>query len=87
MRKLLFSILLVINLTNTFGQNLNEEKYRFAKEVFNSNQYRKDNYPSFQENIQLVADNSYQFGEKIITVSIENKSYEILFKREYLILM
>jgi hypothetical protein len=81
MRKLLFSILLVINLTNTFGQNLNEEKYRFAKEVFNSNQYRKDNYPSFQENIQLVADNSYQFGEKIITVSIENKSYEMLFKK------
>lgn len=81
MRKLLFSILLVINLTNTFGQKLNEEKHRFAKEVFNSNKYKKGNHQKFGQNIQLVGNNGYRFGEKIITVSIENKSYEIFFKK------
>lgn len=80
MKNLLFLLLFTINLTNSFGQNLNKEKYRFAKEVFNSKQYKKDNYPRFQQNIQLVG-NSYQFEEKIITVSIENKSYEMLFKK------
>ncbi|WDO12842.1 hypothetical protein MH928_16145 [Flavobacterium sp. WW92] len=81
MKKLLLLILLTINLTNTFGQNTNEEKYRFAKEVFNSKKYKKDNYPRFQQNIQLVGDSTYQFGEKILTLSIENKSYEKLFKK------
>lgn len=81
MKNLLLLILLTINLTNAFGQNRSEEKYRFANEVFNSSKYKKGSYPRFQQNIQLVGENSYQFGEKIITVSIENKSYEMLFKK------
>jgi len=81
MKNLLVILLFTINLTSTFGQNRSEEKYRFAKEVFNSSKYKKGNYPRFQQNIQLVGENSYQFGEKNITVSIENKSYEILFKK------
>lgn len=81
MKTLLLLLLLTINPTSTFGQNRSEEKYRFAREVFNSKQYKKGNYPRFQQNIQLVEDNSYQFGEKIITVSIEDKSYEMLFKK------
>jgi len=81
MKNLLLLILLSLNLTSSFGQNPKEEKYRFTKEVFNSNQYKKSNYPRFQQNIQLVGENNYQFGEKIITVTIENKSYEMLFKK------
>jgi len=79
--KNLLLILLTINLTNSFGQSTDEEKYRFAKEVFNSKKYKKDSYPRFQQNIQLVGDSTYQFGEKILTLSIENKSYEKLFKK------
>lgn len=81
MKKLLLLILFTINATNTFGQNTNEAKYRFAKEVFNSTKYKRGNYPRFQQNIQLVRDSNYQFGEKILNISIENKSYEMLFKK------
>lgn len=79
--KNLLLILLIINLTNSFGQSQDEAKYRFAKEVFNSTKYKKDNYPRFQKNIQLIGNESYQFGEKILNISIENKSYEMLFKK------
>ena len=81
MRILLLSILLLINVTSIFGQNLEEGKYRFAKEVFNSSKYKKGNYPKFQKNIEFIGNNTYKFGEKTITISIENKRYETLFKK------
>lgn len=79
MKKLLILILFSIYLTNSFGQNLDEEKYRFAKDVFNSDDYKKNSYPRFQQNIQSVGNNIYQFGEKTLTLDIENKNYEKLF--------
>jgi hypothetical protein len=81
MRTLLLSILLTINFTKIFGQNIDEGKYRFAKDVFYSKKYKKENYLRFQKNIELIGNNTYKFGDKILAVSIENKSYETLFKK------
>lgn len=70
---------MIFGLNQSFGQENDSVKYKFAKEAFD-NYYTKTNYEKYENGVQKIDSNTYKFGDKIIVVEIENGKYETLFQ-------
>src|SRR5690606_23459658 len=81
MRPLLLIFLLILNYDSIFGQNLDDGKYQFSRELFKSDKYKKSSYAPFKGKIKVISKNTYKFGEKVLSIHCENKSYELIFKK------
>lgn len=73
------TIIFLLTLTNIFGQNLADPKYRFAIEVFKSEKYRKNDYEKYSKQVNVVGNSYYNFGDKSLKISLENSKYEKFF--------
>ncbi len=80
MRTLLITIFLFISVQKTLGQDANDRKFEFAKEVFNSRIYQQKDYPKFSKKIEILENGAYKFGNKFLTIELEDKKLEKLFK-------
>ena len=92
MKTVIIILLILSSFVNSYGQNLNEIKYRFAKDVFKSDKYEKCNYDRFTEKIDLInsvtdsfsdttlTSHTYQFGDKTITVRNVSPDLRLIFE-------
>jgi hypothetical protein len=81
MKNLYLFILFLSNLQILFGQEGNINIYRNAKEIVDSKHYKKNNYSRFDKEIIILESEVYQYGEKYLKISLENKEYENIFKK------
>jgi hypothetical protein len=81
MKKLLLTILFGISISSVFGQELNEVKYQFAKDIFNSEKYTKTDYQRFSDKIELIENDTYKFGDKLLKVEIDNEHFRKIFEK------
>jgi hypothetical protein len=72
-------LLVTLVLVHAYGQKASEQSYEFEIEVFNSSKYKKNHYAKFQGIILSKGKNTYQFGDKFLTLSIDNEDYLKLF--------
>jgi len=61
-----------------FGQ---EAKYQFSQELFASDKYIRTRYERFPGEIVMLDSDTYKFGEKTIKISLEDKRYEVIFRK------
>ena len=80
MRTLLLTNLVLLNIQIINSQNRKDEKYRFAKEAFKSENYKYQDYPKYDNEIIKLENNTYQFGDKFLTIELEKSVYENIFK-------
>jgi hypothetical protein len=79
--KTLLTILLTVCFINLFGQNSDDNKYRFPKTVFKSDLYKPATYQRFDGEIKKVSENFYKFGDKTLKVALEDTTISEIFKR------
>ena len=70
-------LLLSFLLTQTYGQS---SKYQFAKDVF-KNEYKKQNLERFDGKVEKLDENTFRYGEKVLTVYSEDKSLITIFSK------
>jgi hypothetical protein len=92
MKTIIIILLTLSSFMNFYGQNLSEIKYRFAKDIFKSDQYKKCNYDRFTEKIDLIdsvtdsfsdtilTSYTYQFGDKTINVRNVSPDLRLIFE-------
>lgn len=78
---LLGAQILVFTFYRSFGQDFSEDKYQFAKEVFQSGKYKRSEFPLFKDKITLVENGYYLFGKKVINVELDDKQFQEIFIR------
>jgi hypothetical protein len=79
MKSSIITIFLIVSAATLFGQG-NEAKYKFATDVFHSKKYSKHDYQKFQNVIELVGNETYKFGDKILKISIDDKRLQGFFE-------
>jgi len=78
MKTFLTSLLLLTICTSTaFGQN---SKYDFAKGVFRR-EYKKTDYEKFSGQVETINENTFRYGDKVLTVYTENKNLIPIFSK------
>jgi len=78
MARSLLSLVLICMCFPIFGQ---EAKYQFSQELFASDKYSRTRYERFPGEIVMLDGDTYKFGEKTIKISLENKRYEVIFRK------
>lgn len=76
--KIQLTILLSFCLTNIFGQNASDNKYRLAESVFKT-MYKRNSYQNFDGKIENIGGNFYKFGSKILKVAIDDTTLLEIF--------
>jgi hypothetical protein len=77
---LLLTMMFFVNVQLLLGQNENEIDYRFAKEAFKSENYKRNNYPRFDREVTKIDEGVFKFGKKYLTIELERPEYEKIFK-------
>src|SRR5687767_10233855 len=78
MKAILTSLLLLnICVIVTYGQN---SKYDFAKGVF-KREYRKGNFEKFSGRVEVVNENTFRYGDKVLTVHTEDERLIAIFSK------
>lgn len=87
------TVLIGLSIFSSLGQNENKVKYQFAKEIFRSKKYVKNNYSKFSDEIKafdyesdsfagtILTSQKFQYGEKIIIVRNLNPLFIKLFEK------
>lgn len=75
-------IILLFNFSifQSYGQNDNEGKNRFAKKAFET-EYKKENYPNYNGKIKIIDENTLKFGERTLNISVDENSLKNIFKK------
>jgi hypothetical protein len=55
-------------------------KYQFAKDVFKT-EYKRQDFSRFNGNIDRISEDVFRFGDKVLTLNLEDKSLINIFLR------
>jgi hypothetical protein len=78
MKTILTSLLLLtICASVTCGQN---SKYDFAKDVF-KREYKKKDFEKFGGRVEVINENTFRYGDKVLTIHTEDKSLIQIFRK------
>ena len=61
----------------TYGQN---SKYDFAKDVFRR-EYKKMDYEKFAGHVEVINENTFRYGDKVLIVYTEDKKLTSIFSK------
>jgi hypothetical protein len=77
--KAILTSLLLLNICTivTYGQN---SKYDFAKGVF-KREYRKGNFEKFSGRVEVINENTFRYGDKVLTVHTEDERLIAIFSK------
>jgi hypothetical protein len=70
-------LLLTVCTSTTYAQN---SKYDFAKGVFRR-EYKKMNYEQFSGQVETINENTFRYGDKVLTVYTEDKNLISIFSK------
>lgn len=74
-------ILLLIFCSQAFGQQSEDGKYQFAKDIFNSEQYKSEKHPKYDGDVKKIGNSLYKFGDKKLNISVEDTSLLVIFQK------
>lgn len=70
-------LLLTICKIVTYGQN---SKYDLAKDVFKQ-EYQKKDFEKFSGKVEVINENTFRYGDKVLTIRTEDKSLITIFSK------